>query len=86
MRIVDNHDNLLLRRSNGSYFIDPDWPDEIMLDTRTASNRNEIAGILNGWISECKDAGYDAVEPDNLDVRLPFCPWPCKRVLTRIDL
>ncbi|KAH6906485.1 glycoside hydrolase family 114 protein [Coprinopsis sp. MPI-PUGE-AT-0042] len=62
-----NHDDLLLRRSNGSYFIDPEWPDEIILDTRTAAKRTEIANILNGWIDECADDGFNAVEPDNLD-------------------
>jgi Glycoside-hydrolase family GH114 len=41
---------------------------EIILDTSTAAKRTEIATILNGWIDECADDGFNAVEPDNLDV------------------
>ena len=62
-----NHDNLLLRRSNGQYFEDPDWPGEILLDTSTAAKRTAIATILNGWIDGCATAGFKAIEPDNLD-------------------
>ncbi|KAH6906504.1 glycoside hydrolase family 114 protein [Coprinopsis sp. MPI-PUGE-AT-0042] len=62
-----NHDTLLLRKSNGQYFEDPDWPGEIMLDTRTAAKRTAIATILNGWIDGCATAGFNAIEPDNLD-------------------
>ncbi|KAH6906477.1 glycoside hydrolase family 114 protein [Coprinopsis sp. MPI-PUGE-AT-0042] len=62
-----NHDNLLLRRSNGSYFIDPNWPKEIILDTRGEANQQAIADILNEWINECATNGFKAIEPDNLD-------------------
>ncbi|KAF9255510.1 glycoside hydrolase family 114 protein [Marasmius fiardii PR-910] len=60
-------DHLLLRNSSGGYFIDPEWPDEIMLDTSTDENRQQIAMIINGWVSDCKQKGFNAIEADNLD-------------------
>ncbi|MGC4807372.1 endo alpha-1,4 polygalactosaminidase [Micromonospora sp. DT233] len=62
----DNHDNLLLRDSDGEYVVDGDW-DEILLDLRTAAKRTAIAAIVNGWISGCAADGFKAVEPDNID-------------------
>ncbi|KAF4609849.1 hypothetical protein D9613_010439 [Agrocybe pediades] len=63
----NNYNSLLLKKSNGAYFEDPDWPGEVFLDTRTAANREAIANILNGWIDGCAAAGFKAIEPDNLD-------------------
>jgi hypothetical protein len=60
-----NHDELLLRR-NGAYVVDEDW-DEILLDISTAAKRAAIARLVNPWVDSCKRAGYQAVEPDNLD-------------------
>jgi hypothetical protein len=62
-----SHSDLLLKDSKGKYVIDPDWPDEYILDTSTAAKRTAIAGIVNGWIDGCATAGYQAIEPDNLD-------------------
>ncbi len=62
-----NHSDLLLKKSNGSYVGDPGWPGEILLDTSTAAKRAGIATIENGWIDGCANAGFKAVEPDNLD-------------------
>jgi hypothetical protein len=61
-----NHDDLLLKTSSGQYVIDSGW-NEIVLDTRTAAKRDALATIVNGWIDGCKAAGYQAIEPDNLD-------------------
>lgn len=47
--------------------IDPDWPDEALLDTRTGAGRQAIADRVGGWVRDCADAGFDAVEFDNLD-------------------
>jgi hypothetical protein len=60
------HPDLLLRR-DGRPVADADWPDELLLDTSTAAKREAIAGIVGGWIDGCAAAGFDAVEPDNLD-------------------
>ncbi|KAF7348751.1 Glycoside hydrolase family 114 protein [Mycena venus] len=58
---------LVLHKSNGDPFEDPDFEGEFLLDTRTESNRQAIATILNGWIDDCHSKGFDAIEPDNLD-------------------
>ncbi len=60
-----NHDDLLLRR-NGKLVIDGDW-NEILLDIRTAANRDALARIVGGWIDQCAAKGFQAVEVDNLD-------------------
>jgi hypothetical protein len=60
------HPGLLLR-SNGRYVSDADWPGEILLDTSTAAKRRALARIVGGWIRGCARAGFQAVEPDNLD-------------------
>lgn len=48
-------------------FVDPDWPDEVLLDTSTKRNREAIAGTISPWIEGCAEAGFEAVEFDNLD-------------------
>jgi hypothetical protein len=60
------HGNLLLKYK-GKYLIDPDWPDEYLLDTSTAAKRKSIAAIENNWIDGCQAKGFKAIEPDNLD-------------------
>lgn len=59
--------DLLLRGADGEPVFDPDWPDEALLDTSTASRRERIAATIEPWIEGCADAGFDAVEFDNLD-------------------
>jgi len=47
---------------------DPDWPGEWFLDTRDVFKTGSVlAGILSKRFQMCKDKGFDAVEPDNLD-------------------
>lgn len=60
-------DALVLTQPDGSDLVDPDWPDEVLLDTGSAANRAAIADRVDGWIEDCADAGFDAVEFDNLD-------------------
>ena len=64
---LDEHPELLLRDAAGDPQIDPNWPDEMALDTSTAENRDALAAIIGGWIEGCADDGYQAVEFDNLD-------------------
>ncbi|KIY69372.1 glycoside hydrolase family 114 protein [Cylindrobasidium torrendii FP15055 ss-10] len=59
--------DLLLRKSNGDLFEDPDWKGEYFLDTSTDAKRQRLATIINGWIDGCNSKGFDAIEPDNLD-------------------
>ncbi|MBX3269078.1 MAG: endo alpha-1,4 polygalactosaminidase [Sandaracinaceae bacterium] len=60
------HPDLLLRDGSGALVIDPDW-DEILLDVRTPERRAALATVVGGWIDGCADAGFDAIEIDNLD-------------------
>jgi hypothetical protein len=63
---LEQHPDLVLRDDEGNPVIDPDW-DEMLLDTSTPEKRNALADIVGGWIAGCRDAGFDAVEIDNLD-------------------
>lgn len=63
---LDEHPELLLRDEDGSPFIDPDW-NEILLDITTPRNRAALADIVGDWMDGCGDAGFDAIEIDNLD-------------------
>lgn len=58
---------LLLRDSAGDAVIDPNWPDETLLDIRSEGNRQAIAEQLTPAIVGCADRGFEAVEFDNLD-------------------
>jgi hypothetical protein len=62
----NNHDELLLKKENGSYVVDGYWG-EILFDFRTAEQRDALAAIVNAWITGCADDGFQAIEPDNLD-------------------
>ena len=42
---------------------DPGWPDEYLLDT----SRPQVAARARALVAVCDDAGFDAVELDNLD-------------------
>jgi hypothetical protein len=64
---LDEHADLLLRDARGEPQIDPNWPDEMALDTSTDSSRHELAAIVGSWIQGCADDGFQAVEFDNLD-------------------
>jgi hypothetical protein len=57
----------LVLTDDGGAVADPDWPDEFLLDTSTETNRSAIAEALGLVVQGCADAGYDAVEYDNLD-------------------
>lgn len=56
-----------LLSADGQSVVDPDWPDEVLLDTSTSSRRDEIVKVVSPWIQGCADAGFQAVEVDNLD-------------------
>jgi len=60
------HPQLLLRH-DGRLVTDPDWPDEVLLDTSSAAKRSALASVIGARIAHCAAAGFDAVEPDNLD-------------------
>ncbi|MFD4630861.1 endo alpha-1,4 polygalactosaminidase [Streptomyces sp. NPDC058284] len=60
------HPTLLLRDDEGETVVDEDW-DEPLLDISTPKKRTALADIVGKWIDGCAKAGFDAVEPDNLD-------------------
>jgi hypothetical protein len=57
----------LLLHDDDDPVADPDWPDEYLLDTSTALNRSTILALRGTAITACAEAGYHAVEIDNLD-------------------
>lgn len=59
--------DLLLRDEDGDPVADPGWPDEFLLDTSSSDRRERIAEALTDTIDRCAEAGFDAVEFDNLD-------------------
>ncbi|MFK4069781.1 endo alpha-1,4 polygalactosaminidase [Streptomyces sp. NPDC029674] len=60
------HSTLLLRDEEGHEVVDEDWQ-EPLLDISTEKKRAALAEIVGKWIDGCAEAGFDAVEPDNLD-------------------
>ncbi|WP_031477383.1 endo alpha-1,4 polygalactosaminidase [Streptomyces bicolor] len=62
----DHHPDLLLRAADGELVVDEDW-DEALLDISTAAKRERLARIVGEWIDGCAEAGFQAVEADNLD-------------------
>lgn len=67
-----DHPEALLRDGSGSPVRDPDWPDELILDPSTASARASILEVITPVIDGCADAGFDAIEIDNLDTWTRF--------------
>ena len=63
---MSQHPDLMLRDSGGNLVIDTQW-NEVLIDISTSTKRDAVAAIVGGWIAGCKQAGFDAVEIDNLD-------------------
>jgi hypothetical protein len=59
------HPDLILRDASGQPVIDTAW-NEMLIDV-SATKRAAVGAIVGGWIDGCKQAGFDAVEIDNLD-------------------
>jgi len=62
-----SHPDLLLHDGEGQLVEDPSWPGEYLLDIRTEASRSRLLTAVGPWIDGCAEAGYQAVEPDNLD-------------------
>lgn len=60
------HPELLLRDGQGELVIDAAWG-EPLLDIGSAAKRQALLEVVGGWIDGCASAGFQAVEPDNLD-------------------
>ena len=61
-----NRPALILRDGGGDPIIDADW-NEALIDVSTADKRAQVALIVGDWIDGCAQAGFDAIEIDNLD-------------------
>lgn len=64
--------DVLLRDSSGGPVADPDWPDEYILNPSTIEQQEAILIMIAPQIRACAEAGFDAVEFDNLDTFLRF--------------
>jgi hypothetical protein len=60
------HPDLILRNAGGNPVIDTQW-NEMLIDVSSPTKRTAVAAIVDGWIAGCAQAGFDAVEIDNLD-------------------
>lgn len=65
-------DELLLRGLDGKPVVDPEWPDEFVLDPSSPQQRQGILDRVGPVIAGCADHGFDAVEIDNLDTFTRF--------------
>lgn len=65
-RLWRRHAALVLKK-NGRRVRDPGWPDEFLLDYRSAAKRTKLLRVVGPWIDRCARDGFDAVEFDNLD-------------------
>ena len=63
---MTSHPDLILRDGNARPVIDVEW-DEMLIDVSTDAKRSELAGVVGEWIAGCAEAGFDAIEIDNLD-------------------
>ncbi len=64
---ADWPDDLVVLDAAGDRVVDPNWPDENIIDISTAEKRSQAAERLFPAIDGCGDKGFDAVEFDNLD-------------------
>lgn len=63
---TSQHADLILRDASGTPIIDADW-NEMLIDVSTPAKRTAVAAIVETWIEGCHQAGFDAIEIDNLD-------------------
>lgn len=60
-------EDLLLHDTTGQRLVDPNWPDEGIVDISDPARRARSADLLAPTIDGCHTSGFDAVEFDNLD-------------------
>jgi hypothetical protein len=62
----------LLVQEGGEAVVDPDWPDENILDISTDGKRTRILERMSSTVDDCAAIGFAAVEFDNLDTFARF--------------
>lgn len=60
-------EDAFLRGTDGKPVVDPEWPDEAVLDPGSEDRRRSILEVVGPLIDGCARDGYRAVEIDNLD-------------------
>lgn len=60
------HPDLILRDGSGQPVVDVDWG-EMLIDVGTAAKRTAVLAVVQPWIDGCAQAGFQALEIDNLD-------------------
>lgn len=63
---MSQHPDLILRDGNGKPVVDAEW-NEMLIDVSTPAKQTAVAAIVADWINGCADAGFNAIEIDNLD-------------------
>ena len=58
---------LILHTGSGEPLVDPNWPDEHILDISSQTNRASAAARLDPVIDACAAKGFRGIEFDNLD-------------------
>ena len=59
--------DLLVRGDDGRPIVDPDWPDENIIDIATPDRRATAAARVGDTVDHCAREGFAGVELDNLD-------------------
>lgn len=67
-----DHPELVLRDATGQPVVDPDWPDEYVLDVGSETKRDALVDIVGRWFDGCAAHGFVGVEIDNLDTFTRF--------------
>jgi protein CrcB len=62
----------LVLQEDGEAIVDPDWPDERILDISSEEKRGQILERMEPVIADCAERGFQAVEFDNLDTYTRF--------------
>src|ERR1700712_5037494 len=53
---------------NGTEAVEDErWPGEYLFDISTPEKRAKLMAVQLRWLTHCRDSGFKAVEPDNID-------------------
>jgi hypothetical protein len=63
----DNYPQLILADASNTAIEDTRWRDEFLFDISTEEKRAMLLSVQQRWLEYCRDAGFQAVEPDNID-------------------
>jgi hypothetical protein len=64
---LNNYPELILADETNTAIEDTRWPGELLFDISTEAKRATLLSVQERWLTYCRDAGFQAVEPDNID-------------------